>query len=109
MLIDFSKAEETVMTAFKGGEKELRASMYVDERNRIMRGRLVPGASIGLHTHDTSSEVIFFLEGSGKTVLDGKEERVRAGMCHYCPKGHSHTLINDTDEDLVFYAVVPQQ
>ena len=30
-------------------------------------------------------------------------------MCHYCPKGHSHGLFNDGDEDLVFFAVVPAQ
>ncbi len=109
MIIDFSAMEETVLPNFKGGEKEMRANMYVDGMNRIMRCRLVPGASIGLHVHDTGSEIIFFLEGSGKAVYDGREERVQAGMCHYCPKGHSHTLINDTDRDLVFYAVVAQQ
>ena len=36
-------------------------------------------------------------------------ERVEAGVCHYCPKGHTHSMINDSDEDLVFFAVVPVQ
>jgi hypothetical protein len=27
--------------------------------------------------------------------------------CHFCPEGHEHTLVNDGDEPLVFYAVVP--
>lgn len=109
MIIDFTKMEETVLPAFKGGEKEMRAHMYVDESNRIMRCRLIPGASIGLHTHEESSEVLFILEGNGKAVYDGTEECVSAGMCHYCPKGHSHMLVNDMDADLIFYAVVPQQ
>ena len=37
------------------------------------------------------------------------EEAVAAGDCHYCQKGQHPMLINDGDEDLVFYAVVPQQ
>ncbi len=74
-----------------------------------MRGRLVPGASIGLHTHETSSEIIYILQGSGKVLYDGEYEPVRTGTCHYCPKGHAHSLINDGNEDLTFFAVVPAQ
>ena len=85
------------------------ANMYVDEQNKILRGVLAPGDSIGYHAHDTSSEIIYIISGKGKTVTDGIEESIAAGECHYCPKGHEHRLINDGDEDLVFFAVVPQQ
>ena len=30
-------------------------------------------------------------------------------MCHYCPKGHTHSLMNDSDAELEFFAVVPEQ
>lgn len=109
MLIQFDTMEETVLENFCGGEKALRAHMRVDDNGKILRGRLEPGASIGLHTHATSSEVIFYLSGAGLVITDGAEERVAAGDCHYCPKGSAHTMINDGDEDLVFYAVVPNQ
>ena len=33
---------------------------------------------------------------------------LEAGQCHYCPQGHSHSLINDSTEELVFFAVVPK-
>lgn len=109
MIIDFRSMEEKVLPGFKGGEKEYHARMYSDEQNRIMHGTLIPGASIGLHTHEDGSEIIYILEGEGKAVYDGAEERVYPGCCHYCPKGHSHTLINDTDKDLIFFAVVAAQ
>ena len=80
----------------------------VDENNKIIGGRLEPGASIGEHTHETNSEIIFFTSGKGKVIYDGKEERVEAGLCHYCPQGHTHTLINDSNADLTFYAVIPE-
>lgn len=108
MIIDFSETEETVIPQFRGGEKETRARMYTDRYNKIMRGVLVPGASIGFHLHQTSSEIICILQGTGKALFDGAYERVAPGTCHYCPKGHGHSLINDGEEDLVFFAVVPE-
>ena len=83
--------------------------MHFDGVNRILHGVLESGASIGLHTHETNSEIIYFLSGRGKVLYDGKYETVEQGMCHYCPKGHSHSLINDSESDLVFFAVVPEQ
>lgn len=109
MILDFQKMEETVIPNFKGGEKELAAKMYTDEKNRIMLSRLTSGASVGLHTHEGSSEIVYILEGSGKILYDDAELHIEAGQAHYCPEGHEHSLINDTQSDLVFFAVVPQQ
>jgi len=109
MTIDYKQEEFTVLPNFKGGEKEMHAKMFFDGRNRIMHSKLVPGASIGLHRHETSSEIMFFIAGTGKAIIDGVEERVAPDMCHYCPKGCEHTLINDGTEELEFYAVVPEQ
>lgn len=109
MIIDFNNIPETVLPNFKGGEKEMSAHMFFDGTNRIFTGRLQPGATIGLHTHDTSAEMIFITRGEGHVLFDGEMLPVREGLCHYCPKGHSHSLINDSSADLEFTAVVPQQ
>ncbi len=108
-MIDFHTLSETVLPQFNGGEGTFFAKIFNDGTNKILRGRLPKGASIGLHCHQTSSEVIFILSGEGKAILNGTEEKLVAGNCHYCPKGQSHALMNVGDEDLVFYAVVPQQ
>ena len=109
MKIDFSAIEETVIPHMRGGEKELRAHMFTDALGKIMKGRLVPGASIGMHTHETSSEIIYILSGTGKILYDNGCEALAPGSCHYCPKGHAHSLINDSDKDLEFFAAVPEQ
>lgn len=109
MKIAFETMEETVIPRMRGGEKEVRARMYSDPTTKIMRGTLPPGASIGLHTHETNSEVIYILSGTGKVLCDGTYEPLAPGSCHYCPKGHAHSLINDSGEELVFFAVVPEQ
>ncbi len=107
MIIDFSKIETNVITNFRGGEKNTIANMFVDDNNKIMHGVLEPGASIGLHTHEGNSEIIYILDGKGKVLYDGEYETLEKGSCHYCPMGHSHSLINDSDDDLVFLAVIP--
>lgn len=109
MMIDFEKMEETRIPNFKGGQKDTIAKLHVDELGKIMYGRLEPGASIGLHTHETSSEIIYILSGKADFLYDEGMEEAAAGGCHYCPKGHSHSMINNGAEDLVFFAVVPEQ
>lgn len=110
MIIRENDIEISRLENFKGGEKHLEARMYFDGTNRILtRARLIPGASIGLHTHDDSCEVIFILEGCGSILEEGIKKAVQAGDCLYCPKGGTHSLINDSEEDLIFCAVVPKQ
>lgn len=108
MKIIFDQMEDTVLNRFKGGEGTLRAKMYTDLNAKIMRGLLAPGGSIGLHTHETNSEIIYILSGTGKVLCDGSYEPLVPGDCHYCPQGHAHSLINDSDGDLCFFAVVPE-
>ena len=109
MKLDFKTIEENWQANFKGGEKGLLAKMFSDERNKIIRARLIAGATVGEHKHETGSEIIFALSGEATATTDGVEERLTAGDCHYCPKGSSHTLKNDGPEDFVFVAVVVQQ
>lgn len=109
MVIDFNSMKEEIMHHFKGGEKYMIAKMVNDGTNKIIVGRLIPGATIGDHGHETSSEIIYILEGHGTSIVDDEETKVGPGFCQYCPKGHSHQLINTGTKDLVFFAVVPEQ
>lgn len=104
MIIDFKNMEEQILPNFKGGEKAYAVKKFTDDRNMIMHGRLESGASIGLHTHEGNCEMFYIIEGTGKVLMDGEYERVEAGVCHYCPKGHTHSLINDSD--LTLYSLL---
>lgn len=85
MRIVFDDIKESLAPNFKGGEKSFASRAYSDGKNKMMKGRLVPGASIGLHRHEGNCEMIYVLEGSGKMLYDGGEERLSAGDFHYCP------------------------
>ena len=108
MLLSLNSIPETVIPGFKGGTGRTCARIYADESNKIMHGLLPPSASIGAHVHETSSEIIWILSGTGKALCDDTEELLGPGSCHYCPMGHRHSLINCGSEDLVFFAVVPE-
>ena len=40
-------------------------------------------------------------------TYNGVEENLSKGDCHYCPNTNSHTFRNINDEDLIFFAVIP--
>lgn len=109
MIIDFSNIKEECIPCFKGGEKEFNVKAYSDGLNKIMKGRLIPGASIGMHTHETNSEIMTITKGHGTVLYGGERIKLHTGDIHYCSKGNSHSLINDGETDLEFFAVVPEQ
>lgn len=109
MIIDFQNIEKQVLPNFKGGDKEYVARMVSDGQVKIMRGSLEPGASIGLHTHIDDTEIIFLTHGTAKVIYDNETLVIYEGQCHYCPKGHTHSLRNESNTLVEFYAVVAKQ
>lgn len=108
MRIDFNTMEAKVVPEFKGGEGTAVLKMYVDDGVRILDGILEPGSSIGMHTHEGTSETVYILEGSGVMRCDGTDETLVPGVCSYCPEGHTHSLINTGNSPLHFIGVVPK-
>ena len=108
MILNFDSIEEKVIPEFKGGEKNFIPRMFTDDKIKIMKAKLEPGASIGYHIHDTNSEIIFMIKGPGVVIIGDYKEILEAGQSHYCPMGHSHSLRNESDEEIEFYAVVPE-
>ncbi len=109
MHIIFDDIKEQIANNFKGGEKSVATRPYADGLCKIQTVRLIPGASIGYHKHETNCEIIYMTKGTGTFVTDGVTELVHAGEATYCPKGHSHSFANETDEDIEAIAVIPEQ
>ena len=108
MIIDFSKIKEEKIEGFKGGKGLLVTHNYVDDKVRIMRSTLTPGASSGNHLHGENCEVIYVLSGKMTFHCDGITEECIAGQVHYCPKGHEHWFENLTDQNVEYFAVVAE-
>lgn len=109
MLIEFENLNEDIIKNFKGGKREFIIRQFNDQLNKIAIGKLESGASVGLHTHTDSCEIIYVLSGCGTATHNGAIEKLCPGVCHYCPKGDEHSITNDTDEPLVFFLSVNKQ
>lgn len=106
MMIDFTASPEIAIPHMNGGEGQIFARMCDGEHSRIIVTRIPAGSSIGLHEQTSGDDINYVMEGKGKAVCDGKEEPLSPGICHICPKGSSHTIINDGESDLVLFTVV---
>lgn len=109
MIFDLKNESPEIIPNFKGGEGKLIAKIHFDGLNKIIHGTLPPQSTVGMHTHEGDSEIIYILSGHGSVDYDGELLPLEAGDCHYCPKGHTHSLINNSKGDLVFFAVIPVQ
>lgn len=108
-MIKFEDLKEVSIPEFNGGKGITKANMFMDKNIKIMKSILEQNYSIGNHAHTASCEVVYILSGTAKCILDGKEEVVKAGECHYCPKGSTHSIINEDEELLVMIDIVPEQ
>ena len=68
--------------------------------------RLFPGKETTGHKHDDQEEVYVFVEGSGKIIIDDVEHTVEMGNVITIAKGEHHKVINDSDNDEMFFLCV---
>ncbi|WP_067146662.1 cupin domain-containing protein [Methanobrevibacter olleyae] len=108
MLIDFNEISEITIANMNGGEGNVIAKMEVNEYGRFIQTIIPSNSSIGLHKQESNDDINFIVSGEGIAICDGVEEILMAGTCHICPKGSIHSIINNGDENLVFFTVVPK-
>ena len=99
MKLDFATIPEEVIPHFKGGEKEIATRMFWDGSTRIKRARLAPGASIGLHRHEGTSEAIYVLSGRERVLLCRYLNKYREDEWVTLDGGRVLTM----DEERIFY------
>jgi quercetin dioxygenase-like cupin family protein len=76
-----------------GGIEARHASMCVI--------RVPPGENVKpAHSHPNGEEVIYILSGSGRVMVDGEVDEVKAGTVVLFPQGAVHMLQNSGDEEM---------
>ena len=100
MNINFNEIVTQTLSGLHGGEGDVVTRIYESENMKVMPCRLQPGASIGLHRHE-GVEMIYVLYGAGKAVCDGAEEPLTVDVCHVCPAGSEHSIVNTGGVELV--------
>ena len=61
---------------------------------------LLPGHRMNYHSHDHRDEVWTIISGSGRTIVDGMEQRVHAGDVITMQAGCRHTIIADEEDEM---------
>jgi mannose-6-phosphate isomerase-like protein (cupin superfamily) len=67
-----------------------------------------PRSYVREHSHDRNEEVIFFLKGKGRAVVDGGDYALEPGVAVFIGKNCRHMFINEGEEDMQFmWLIVP--
>ncbi len=75
--------------------------MDVGSESMTIKVTLNPGHRMNYHSHDHRDEVWTVVAGEGRTIVDGASKRVTAGDVLTMPAGVPHTVIADTELQII--------
>ena len=73
----------------------------VEESSMTVKVTLNPGHRMNYHSHDHRDEVWTVISGTGRTIVDGMEQLVRAGDVITMAAGCRHTVIAETKLQMI--------
>lgn len=73
----------------------------VESESMTIKVTLNPGHSMNYHSHMHRNEVWVVIQGTGRTVVDGMEQKVQAGDVITMEAGCRHTVLADTELKLI--------
>jgi quercetin dioxygenase-like cupin family protein len=80
----------------------LIAPHLVEMQNRFSMGTqtVPPGGYVREHAHPEHDEVVHFISGSGKALIDGVEYSAVPGTTVFVGRNRRHKFVNDGDGDM---------
>jgi mannose-6-phosphate isomerase-like protein (cupin superfamily) len=82
-----------------------REVLSTGPHSQVVVMSIPPGGDIGEEVHDDVDQVLVFVEGEGRAVLDGRESGVAAGRLVHVPAGTRHNFVNTGGTDLRLYTI----
>ena len=73
----------------------------VESESMSIKVTLRPGHRMNYHSHERRDEVWTIISGTGRTIVDGMEQNVKAGDVITMQAGCRHTIIADTELQLI--------
>lgn len=77
--------------------EHFRREVMTGPHMQVVVMTIPPGEEIGAETHPETDQVLLFVEGTGRSVLDGTTEDVAEGHLVFVPAGTRHNFINTGD------------
>lgn len=73
----------------------------IEEGSLTIKVTLNPGHRMNYHSHRNRDEVWMVIQGQGRTVVDGMEQKVKPGDVITMEAGCRHTVIAETELKLI--------
>ncbi|MFH5822450.1 cupin domain-containing protein [Georgenia sp. AZ-5] len=84
---------------------EFRRVLWTGEHSQLVVMTLPPGSETGEETHWETDQILSFVSGSGKAVVEDEERFVAAGDIVAVPAGTRHNFVNVGPNRLVLYTI----
>jgi mannose-6-phosphate isomerase-like protein (cupin superfamily) len=82
------------------GNDAFRREVATGEHSQIVVMTIPVGGEIGEEVHEHNDQLLVFVEGEGKAVLDGRTSRVTPNDLVLVPAGTRHNFVNTGDGPL---------
>ena len=84
---------------------DFRRVLWTGEHTQLVIMTIPPDGEIGEETHDENDQILSFVSGVGKAVIEGKGKAVGPGDVVVVPAGVKHNFVNTGPNPLVLYTV----
>ena len=84
---------------------DFRRVLWTGEHTQLVIMTIPPDGEIGVETHDENDQILSFVSGLGKAVVEGETRDVKPGDVVIVPAGKEHNFLNDGPNPLVLYTV----
>ena len=82
-----------------------RLVLHTGEHSQLVAMCLGPGEEIGLETHLSSDQMLFFVDGEGEALVNVDRTEVKQHDVVFVPAGVLHNITNSGNEDLKLFTV----
>ena len=93
------------MTTLAESNGDFRRVLFTGKHTQLVIMTIPPGGEIGEEVHDENDQILSFVSGLGKAVIEGQTQKVKAGDVVVVPAGKEHNFLNDGPTPLVLYTV----
>ncbi|HWH29891.1 MAG TPA: cupin domain-containing protein [Mycobacteriales bacterium] len=84
---------------------DFRRVLWTGEHTQLVIMTIPPGGEIGDEVHDENDQILSFVSGVGKAVIEGSTTTVTQGDVVVVPAGTRHNFVNSGPNPLVLYTV----
>jgi mannose-6-phosphate isomerase-like protein (cupin superfamily) len=95
--------EDIVQRAMANGY--FREVLSTGPHSQLVVMSIPPGGDIGEETHDDVDQLLVFVQGEGRAILDGEGSAVGVGRLVHVPAGTRHNFVNTGTTDLRLYTI----